>query len=216
MTELLTDDEVVAIAAHESAEFPVWLPTVARNPGEMMGGILRGSRSLLIRGLATEEKVSGLIVADRTAERLSPFIGEGWRHRCFFYATVMSLPVAAGGAKVFADNGIGHWYLDEVSSFGIHSIRGASCEEFETNARAFLDMNDSRYPAGGGLGRREKAITVYSEGLSKELIAKTEKGFYLAGAAGRDDLPVAIPESEFAFRRIDEAEAAGHLGVAAR
>ncbi|MDZ4234779.1 MAG: hypothetical protein U1C73_13715, partial [Dietzia sp.] len=213
MTTLFTDDDVVAVAARESAEFPLWLPTVARLPGATMGAILRGTRSLLVRGLASEGEKE-LVIHTEASDRIGPFVQTRWRHRCFSYTTVTSFPVAAGGGLVFADNRSDRWFVDEVSTFGIHSIRASSGDEFETSARAFLDTRDSTFPVGGGLGKRGKTIAVYSEGLSMQLIVKTEDGFYLAGAAARPDLPVAVPGSDFAFRRIDEAEAAGHLGVA--
>lgn len=212
MSMLLTDDEAVAIAGRRSVEFPAWLPTVARIPGETLGAALRGTRSLLVRGLADEDD-DGLIVGPRAAGLLAPFVDKGWSHRCFSYATVSSFPVAAGGVRVFATNADDEWHLDEVSNFGIHSIRAGSRDEYETHARAFVDADDTTYPATGGLQNHTTAISVFSEGLSDELVLKAEDGFYLAGAAGRDDLPLAVPGSEFAFRRIDAATAAARMGV---
>lgn len=213
MSILLTDDEAVAIAGRWSREFPAWLPTVARIPGDTLGAALRGTRSLLVRELADEDD-EGLIVGTEAAGLLAPFAREGWRHRCFSYATVASFPVAAGGVRVFATNADDEWHLDEVSNFGIHSIRGSAREEYETHARAFVDAADPTYPATGDLQSHTRAISVFAEGLAEELVIKAEDGFYLAGATGRDDLPLTVPGSEFAFRRLDIATVATRLGVA--
>lgn len=212
MTFTLTDDEVVAIAALRSSEFPAWLPTVARVPGEMIGGALRGARALLVRGLA-EAKGDGLVVASEVADLIEPFVGSDWTCSSFSYATVASLPVAAGGVRVFATNADDEWHLDEVSAYGVHSIRPSTRAEFESHARAFADVADGLYPATGGLQNHTRTISVFAEGLAGELIVKAEDGFYLAGASGRDDLPLTVPRSEFAFKQIDSTIAAAHMAV---
>lgn len=212
MTILLTDDEAVAIAALRSSEFPARLPTVARVPGEMIGGGLRGARSLIVRGLA-EGEGDGLIVSTEVVGLIEPFICTDWTRSCFAYATVSSFPVAAGGVRVFATNANDEWHLDEVSAFGVHSIRTSTRAEFETHARSFADMSDDLYPASGGLENHAKAISVFSEGLTDELIIKAEDGFYLASTAERDDSSSTVSGSEFAFRRINDSKAAARIGV---
>lgn len=212
MTVLFTDDEAVAIAGLRSSEFPARLPTVARVPGEMIGAALRGARSLMVRGLA-EGEGDELVIADEATALIEPFIGSGWTWACFFYSSVSNFPVAAGGVRVFATNADNEWHLDEVSAFGVHSIRVSTHSEFENHARAFHDMGGDLYPASGGHENFSKAVSVFSEGLVDELVVKAADGFYLAGTAGRDDLPLAVPGSEFAFRRIDAATAAARIGV---
>lgn len=214
MTVLLTDDEAVAIAALCSSEFPARLPTVARVPGEMIGAGLRGARSLMVRGLA-EGVGEELVVAEEATVLIEPFIGSGWTWSCFFYSSVSSFPVAAGGVRVFATNADDEWHLDEVSAFGVHSIRVSTRSEFETHARAFQDMGGDLYPANGGHENLSKAVSAFSEGLADEVVVKTSDGFYLAGTAGRDDLPLVVTGSDFAFRRIDASAVADHVIVSA-
>lgn len=203
---LFSDDEVVAVAAGVPTEFPLWLPTVAREPGETMGAVLRGARSLFLRGLA-ESGEGRFDVSPTAAEPLAPFLAAGAGPRCFSLSTFRMLPVASGGARVFVDAGADAWRLDEVSSFGVHAIRASSADEFSTHAAAFLDHADPLYPADGGPGDGGRAISVFSAGLVTELVLKTSDGFVLLGPRGRDDLTVAIPGSEFALREIGRDEA---------
>lgn len=214
MTILLTDDEVVAVATLSSVEFPAWLPTVARLPGEAMGAVLRGTRSLMVRGMA-ENSEAGTVIDSQVTELLSPFIDPGWSYRCFSYSTNSTFPVSAGGVRVFVTDQNHAWRVDEISQFGVHTIRVSTHAEFETHARTFCDMAEDLYPASGSGENWLRSISVFSEGLADELVVKTTDGFYLAGTAGRDDLPLVVTGSEFAFRQIDAAVVAGHVGASA-
>ena len=176
----------------------------------MVTAVLRGTRSLMVRGLVEEESGS-VEVSPVVLDLIDPFIGSGWTQACFSYATVASFPASAGGVRVFSASPGGEWYLDEVSAFGVHSIRSSSRAEFESHARAFTDVSDDLYPATGGARYQAKPISVYSRGIADEFILKAEDGFYLAGPLGRDDLPLTFSGSEFAFAKIDGSIAAERL-----
>jgi hypothetical protein len=203
---LYSDDEVVAVAAGVPTEFPLWLPTVAREPGSTMGAVLRGVRSLFLRGLA-ESGPGRFDITHEAREPLMPLLRAEADVRCFFLTSFRTLPVASGGARIFVGGGAGPWHMDEVSNFGVHSTRPSTAEEFDEHVRAFVDHAVETYPAEGDPVDGGLVVSAFSRGIADTLVLKTAEGFALVGSAGREDLPVGIPDSELALKEISREEA---------
>lgn len=213
MTMLLTDDEAVAVAAQLSNEFPAWLPTVARSPGEAMAAVLRGTRSLTVRGLAWETD-GAMTVDSRVMDLLRPFTEPGWTYRCLAYSAKPSFPVPVGGVRVFATDQAGTWRLDEISRFGVHTIRLATEDEYLTHIRDFADPGGEMYRINGEQVQAH-AIAYSSWGLSDEIVLKSAEGFGLARRSDQRGDAELTPGPDIAVEQIDRAQACERLGVAA-
>lgn len=136
---MLTDDEVVAISVRLDAPWRTILPTVALEPSERaLVAVMRGSRSLYVRGLLDAES------DDLDPGLVAHFQALGERPvRIAVYAADREGEALDGAAAqyFFAHPGDEQWMCDAISAGGVHTWGSDSAESVQSDAfRAITDV----------------------------------------------------------------------------
>ena len=129
MTQVLvTDDEVVALAAKADGAWPVPLPTVERQPDVLRVSGMRGIRSLAVRGLA-DTGTPGAVLYDEGLVDLVSSITRAEDRVLAFVARRDGI-FQPRGALVGAFRASGEsWIIDSMTGNGVHAIWGGPASE---------------------------------------------------------------------------------------
>jgi hypothetical protein len=119
--QTISDDEAVAIAAHRGASWPAALATVdSSSPVELAAAMARGTRSLVMRGLA--QPAEGRLALDEPLEALARAVSSG-RPLHVYPAAAGSPGSAVGGVVyVYPPTADGQYPVDIVHGYGIHDL----------------------------------------------------------------------------------------------
>lgn len=114
---MLTDDELAAIAIDRDTYWPADLPTVdTDDPADLLSAMIRGRRSLLVRGLIDDEGT-----ADGSVEMLGDHLA-GATHTITVYLGGPDLlrvsPVLASVHYPMA----GYWVAETITPGGVHAF----------------------------------------------------------------------------------------------
>ncbi|MBS9535728.1 hypothetical protein KIH27_19255 [Mycobacterium sp. M1] len=134
---LLTDDEIVALAALSGHPWPTGLATVPAAAGELSRAGQRGIRSLVIRGIVTADAESGYTVHPGVAAVIETFVRAPRRIGAYI-APVDAVEVMAGAA-IIAVPVAGIWWIDSATAQGVHGFRQADTDEV---LAAIIDLAD--------------------------------------------------------------------------
>jgi hypothetical protein len=139
MTEtiLLTDDEVVAVAAVAGTPWPLGLSTVPASTEILRSAALRGVRSLGVRGLLTANAGKPPALADAVASAITPFLHAPTRIGA--YIAPAANPQSLAGAAITAVADDDGWWTDATTSDGVHAIRRAGAEGARDAVAQFAD-----------------------------------------------------------------------------
>ncbi|GAY17814.1 hypothetical protein [Mycobacterium sp. shizuoka-1] len=123
---VLTDDEVVALAAIHNQLWPTGLATVPTAPEAMRDAGMRGIRSLMVRGLVGGEfGPNGRYAVDPELESaVNGFLGA--TRRVGAYLAPIGEPDRLAGAAITAAGAGSQWWLVNTTAHGVHSIRPSS------------------------------------------------------------------------------------------
>jgi hypothetical protein len=123
---LLTDDEVVAMAALLEQPWPTGLVTVDPSPHGLRDAALRGIRSLGVRGLLAGDPSGpdGFVIHPEIASVIEGFVTA--TRRIGAYLAPVQAPDSLAGASITAAAVEDRWYLDAATAQGVHSFRSAS------------------------------------------------------------------------------------------
>lgn len=182
MGNLLTDDEIVTLAAAAGVTWPFGLNTVAAKDDAVAAAAFRGGRSLAVRGLADPD--AGRL---RPQQDLMDLVGALAASSTHVVAQVCerALPAVPRGAMVLAGRTPEGWVIDSVTSAGVHVLRrGTDGEVSDLILRFVTEVwrsgvsgpDDGRYGllvTGSPAGRR---MSFVQEGQT-ELLIRSEGGF---------------------------------------
>ncbi|XUV47565.1 hypothetical protein ACRDU6_04080 [Mycolicibacterium sp. ELW1] len=120
---MLTDDEVIALAAINNQMWPTGLTTVPPKPDAMRDAGMRGIRSLMVRGLINPESgpEGGYRVDPELDSVVTGFLG-GAKRIGAYLAPARELNRLAGASITAAGAG-SQWWLATATAGGIHNIR---------------------------------------------------------------------------------------------
>lgn len=175
MAALLTDDELVALAAADDAMWPAAVPTVdVDNDTDMARAILRGRRSLGIRELVSPDQTGDddSVTLARDLVRADPPL--------FAYlARDGQVARMAGNGFAAARRADGSWVTDVTAIAGVHNLAVADGETVvallaELVAKVFADgalggPNDSAlYIVGSSSRNAERSVLRVGQGVCAE------------------------------------------------
>lgn len=118
---LLTDDEIVALAALLGQPWPTGLVTVDATAGELSRAGMRGVRSMTIRGILTADVESGYAVHPGVSAVIETFLRAPRRIGAYIAPTADVETMA--GAAITAVPVAGIWWLDSATAQGLHGFR---------------------------------------------------------------------------------------------
>jgi hypothetical protein len=123
---LLTDDEVVALAALLEQPWPTGLATVPETVDGMGQAAIRGIRALAVRGLLTGDPgaAEGYVIDPDLAAAVDGFL-QAPRRVGAYLAPADAPDVLAGASITAAAIGDG-WWLDATTAQGVHGFRRAT------------------------------------------------------------------------------------------
>src|SRR5262245_23982737 len=123
---LLTDDEVIALAAVAGRPWPTGLATVDSTPEAQRDAGIRGIRSLAVRGLLTDDPaaVPGFVIHPELQSAVVGFL-TATRHIGAYLAPIDE-PRRLAGASITAAPSGSSWWLVSTTAQGVHGIRSAS------------------------------------------------------------------------------------------
>jgi hypothetical protein len=123
---LLTDDEVIALAAVLGRPWPTGLATVESAPEALQEAGIRGIRSLAVRGLLTGDPTteSGFVIHPELEAAVVGFLTAA-RHIGAYLAPADE-PDRLAGASITAASSGSDWWLVSTTAQGVHGIRPAS------------------------------------------------------------------------------------------
>lgn len=124
---LLTDDEIVALAALLGRSWPTGLATVVDTPEELSRAGQRGVRSLTIRGIVTADGESGYMAHPGVAAIVETFLRAP--RRIGAYIAPAAAVDTMAGAAITAAPVAGIWWIDFATAQGVHGFRQAQGEE---------------------------------------------------------------------------------------
>lgn len=133
----LTDDEVVALGVRSSTPWPSPVPTVnVTDAAEIRLSASRGSRSLLVRGLLSEDPAANL---KGKLEDLVRTVLEGELVVATYLVDASLALSLAGVATAGYSMGGEDWIAEIIAPAGIHYLQGESDDGCLTAARDVLD-----------------------------------------------------------------------------
>jgi hypothetical protein len=137
---LLTDDEVVALAALAGAPWPFGLATVLPTAEALRAAALRGVRSLDVRGVLRRGPDSGApaVVAEPIADAVAAFVHSARQVGAYLAPHDDSGSVA--GPAVTAVVADGQWWMDTATSEGVHGIRKVDRGQLLAAITAFAEQ----------------------------------------------------------------------------
>lgn len=159
---LLTDDEIVALAALLGRPWPTGLPTVAATADELARAGMRGVRSLVIRGILTADAESGYTAHPGVAAVIETFV-QAPRRIGAYIAPAAAVETMAG-ASITAVPVAGIWWIDSVTAQGVHGFRQAQAEEVLAAITELADQTrDGTLLAGSGDPSAYACVIVYGD-----------------------------------------------------
>jgi hypothetical protein len=168
---LLTDDEVIALGLTRGTLWPAGLPTVDITSSDAVtAASFRGSRSLVCRGLWTDDQSSEVERAARevvaATRRVNVYLGDN-EHRVASFGLASTHHLTTEG----------QWLFEAVSAVGVHQLAPQPVEDHRTYLRAILDAAVTHGPDGSqpeSGGATWLCITSESESGSKVAIARKD------------------------------------------
>lgn len=124
---LLTDDEVVALAALLGRPWPTGLATVAPTADDLTQAGRRGVRSLIVRGIVTADAESGYTPHPGVAAVIETFLLAP--RRIGAYIAPAAAVETMAGAAITAVPVAGIWWIDSTTAQGVHGFRQAQGDE---------------------------------------------------------------------------------------
>lgn len=162
---MLTDDEIVAVSARLDAPWRTLLPTVGLDhPEAVTAAILRGSRSLYVRGLLDAETDE----LDPNLLGLMQKVGAK-PVRLAAYASQENGDAVIGvpAQYFFAEQGDIIWLVDSISGGGVHTFGTDTASdvaaELRTAIRHVLSVGVQLPPGGPGAEGRTVTMTMISQ-----------------------------------------------------
>lgn len=134
---LLTDDEIVALAALLGRPWPTGLATVAATADELTRAGMRGVRSLTIRGILTADAEFGYSAHPGVSAVIETFLCAP--RRIGAYIAPASAVETMAGASITAVPVAGIWWIDSATAQGVHGFRQAEADEV---IEAITDLAD--------------------------------------------------------------------------
>ena len=200
MTEilLLTDEEVVALAAAREAAWPGGIPTVEGTERAVREAAFRGGRSLYVRGLSTDDggltqglsDLVEIVIGGRS--RIVGYLGDaeyrrnGWGMASTHYV-----------APTDRD-----WIFETVSPVGVHQLAQQPIETHRSHLETVLQAAFGLGPEqGAGPGEPAEWLCLLAEG--------PELGVLVAARRGEVRVVELEPGDEVSVTRDDPAESVG-------
>jgi hypothetical protein len=149
MTTLLTDDEVVAIAAHRGRPWPTIVTSVDTSSAhELASAMVRGTRSLVVRGLARTE--SGAIrLAGPLDTLIEPLFDDPSLH---VYSAPQRSPgqVDGGVVYIYPQDTSGRYPIEVVRGYGLHELSAVGRNDALALLARLIEAAFDRDPASQG------------------------------------------------------------------
>lgn len=133
---LVTDDEIVTLAAAAGVVWPFGLNTVAAQGDAVAAAGFRGGRSLAVRGLAVPD--AGRLRPERELTDLVGALASSSTH-VMAQVCERALPAVPRGPMVLAGRTAGGWVVDSVTGAGVHALRRSAGDEVSTLVLRFAD-----------------------------------------------------------------------------
>ena len=124
---LLTDDEVVSLAAISGRPWPVGLITVAATADAVRSAAARGLRSLTVRGIVTTDGEAADSTHPGIAAVIECFVRAA--NRIGAYIAPAGKPDVLAGASITAVPVADVWWLDSANAQGVHGFRRVNQEQ---------------------------------------------------------------------------------------
>lgn len=196
MKELLTDDEIVALAGASGRPWPWPLPTVAADEKAIVAAGFRGLRSLITRGLAVPTGAGKAAISPEltsTANRISA------ASQLVISHVSGSEEVGIAGALVAAFIDDGGIILDTVNATGIHGL----CTSDSTSAaEAIARFAHSRYAPVDGVAISPLGCVIVAASGS-ERAYRVRSAQIEVGHVHTDGVARFIPDSAASFADIE-------------
>jgi hypothetical protein len=170
---LLTDDEVVALAAVLERPWPTGLRTVVSTTDGMRDAGLRGLRSLAVRGLLSGDptEAPGYVVHPDVASVIDGFVTAELRVGA--YVAPAAAPDALAGAAITAAAFGEGWSLDVTTVQGVHAFRRASrLDVLDALAGLAEKTYDGTLLAGVGDPRAHVCVIRHGKGPHDRIIVE--------------------------------------------
>lgn len=175
---LLTDDEVVALAAGRSDAWPGGLPTIdANSREELVAAAFRGSRSLLVR------RTGAIGGPDPVVESIADSV-LGALGRVVVYLGNQEFRRASWGLSSLHHCTGDGWLLETISPVGIHSLGLRPVEEHRAYLAALLRGAIDAGPdqeVGASSGAESEWLCMLGEGPARSVLAVARRGVLLIG-----------------------------------
>ncbi|NDJ91776.1 hypothetical protein [Mycolicibacter kumamotonensis] len=166
---LLTDDEVVALAALLGRPWPTGLATVATTAQELSQAGKRGVRSLIIRGIVTADAESGYTTHPGVSAVIETFVNASQRIGGYI-ARSAALETMAG-ASLTAVPVAGIWWIDAATAQGVHGFRQAEAEEVLAAIAELADhTRDGTLLSGVDDAAEYAFVIVYGDGPEQRIV----------------------------------------------
>lgn len=149
---LLTDDEVASLAVARQTAWPSSLPTVPDDERALLDAVVRGRRSLLVRGLLTLTEGSGPEVDRQVCEWVDAVLSHPLQ--LSMYIGLDNLSPADPGFALYAyaaTESDRAWLTSTVSSDGVHAFAWQTREEVLEAAQALLTDAAAGLPGDDGI-----------------------------------------------------------------
>lgn len=187
---LLTDDEIVALAAMLGRPWPIGLATAAPTAGELTRAGARGVRSLVIRGIVTVGADSGYTPHPGIAAIVETFIRAP--RRVGAYIAPAAAVDTMAGASITAVPVAGIWWVDSATAQGIHGFRQADRDEVVGAIADLADQTcDGTLLAGVDDPSAYVCVVVHGDDSAKRTVVTNDS----AGAGSRESLSEALDEA---------------------
>ena len=179
---LLTDDEVVALGLSAGQLWPAALPSVdVQEDAAVSAAGFRGNRSLVVRGLRTEDGTShaettaaGVLGAER---RVNVYLGDH-DYRVTSYAI----------SSAHHRGPSGDWLFETVSVVGVHRLAARPVDDHRAYLRALLEAAVAHGPEPDGSGEGGASwFCVTAETAASGAIVAARRSEVLMGELLRTD-----------------------------
>ncbi|OBY29069.1 hypothetical protein ACT18_25115 [Mycolicibacter kumamotonensis] len=166
---LLTDDEIVGLAALLGRPWPTGLATVTATADELARAGMRGLRSLTIRGILTADTESGYTAHPGVAAVIETFLAAP--RRIGAYIAPASAIETMAGASITAVPVAGIWWIDSATAQGVHGFRQAEADEVLGTITELADQTrDGTLLAGADDPSAYACVIVYGDGPDQRIV----------------------------------------------
>ncbi|WP_046318242.1 hypothetical protein [Mycobacterium sp. UM_Kg1] len=166
---MLTDDEVVALAAMLGRAWPTGLATVAATSDELTKAAVRGLRSLAARGIIAEDPEGGYRAHPGVVAVIQTFLRAPRRIGAYL-APVEAVQTMAG-ASITAVPVAGIWWIDSATADGVHGFRQAEGDDvLGTITELAEQTRDGTLLSGIDDPSSYACVIVYGDGTDEQTV----------------------------------------------